>query len=341
MSSSRRHFLVAAGSAATVSLAGCNTLSTTAADVNPNTGLAGDPSAHLDGTPVALAGDADALPAPPTEVAAIADADAVLATASADAATLAGALRDGKTVAFARSGAQTALGDVLARVRDDYRYGRETVRAQTVDPAVAVPRGDTIETYTFVREDGWDDPILDGLGWALGGRLPDCRTFVPEHAAEDDYSPAGAAHVVGRLPSGETYATRTAASVAEQNGERFLRLRATLHAAANDGYAIEEGVRELDLPDDQHIHSMYPNPHTEGGVQVRNESDSTRSTFRVTFTPKTDRARGALTGCGGFRTEGSVAYDHLTSVTWLDDRLLGADRHHGGGTGRGEWHVRA
>lgn len=340
-STDRRRFLAALGTAGATAVAGCAAFATGAPDVDAHTGLDRDASAALEDTPVYLAGETGELPDPPTAADSLAAAEVALATPSADRAALASAFRDGTTVAFARGGCQDALAGLLAAVADDYRYGTETVRARPVDVAVAVPAGDTAATYTFVREGGWPEPVLDPVGWAEHGRLPDCRTFVPEHTNDDEFEHAGAAHVVGRLETGETYASRSVASVARQAGERFVRLRTTLHAAANDGYAVEEAVREADLPDDQRIHELFPNPHTSGGVQVANRSDATRSTFRVEFTPADDRARGALTGCGGFETQGTLAYDHLTSVQWKRDGLLETSRHYGGATGRGEWHLDA
>ncbi|MFC6734511.1 hypothetical protein [Haladaptatus sp. GCM10025893] len=163
--------------------------------------------------------------------------------------------------------------------------------------------------------------MLDPVGWALVGRLPDCDTFVPESSTDDAFQYAGATHLVGRLPTGETYAARSEASVTQQDAGLFVRLRTKLHAAANEGYAVEEAVRETDLPDDQRMHTVYPNPHTKNGVQVANVSDTTRSTFEIEVTPASPRARSALTGCGGFRTKGALAYDYRTSFQWKQDRF--------------------
>ncbi|MFB6269062.1 MAG: hypothetical protein ABEH83_03905 [Halobacterium sp.] len=340
-STNRRRVLAAVGAAGTAAVAGCSALTTSAADVNPGTGLSDDASAALDGVAVSLAGSTEDLPTPPEEADSLADADAVLATPGADRADLAAAFRDGKHVAFAGDGCQRALAALLRAVRADYRYGVEQVRARPVSVAAAVPRDGTAATYTFVREGGWDEPVLDPLGWVEHGRLPECDTFVPEHFKDDEYAAAGAAHVVGRLESGETYASRSVASVNRQDGEQFVRLRSTVHAAANDGYPVEEAVRETDLPDDQRVDSVFPNAHTQQGVQARNTSDSTRATFAVAFTPQSDRARGALTGCGGFQTRGALAYDHLTGFQWKRDRVLCSDRHYAEATGRGEWHLDA
>jgi hypothetical protein len=340
-STSRRRFLTAAGTAGFAGLAGCSAFDGGRPDVDTHSGLADDPSGELETEAVFLAGDPNALPEPPETAASVESADVVLATASADRQSLVDALRDGIPVAFAGGGAQEALVDVLSLAGNDYTFGTETVQARPVDPVVAVPRGDTVATYTLVDEGGWDDPVLDGLGWALGGRVPDCRTFVPESSMDDQFAYAGAAHVAGCLETGEAYASRTVASVSRQGGEQYIRLRTTVSAEANDGYAVDEAVREADLPDDQHLHDAWPNSHSVAGVQVANESIGSRSRFRVTLTPENARARSALAGCGGLQTRGSVAYDHETSVEWKRDELLGASRHYGGGTGRGEWHFDA
>lgn len=211
------------------------------------------------------------------------------------------------------------------------------VRARPVKVVVADPRGDTVETYTFVAEGGWDDPILDPFGWALVGGVPECDTFVPHSSMDEMFEYAGAAHVIGRLPTGETYASRSEGSVSRQDSGLFVRLQTKLHTAANDGYAVEEAVRETDLPDDQHLDSVFPNPHTQNGVQVANVSDTTRSTFAIEVTPDSPRARSALTGCGGFHTEETLAYDYRTSFQWKNDTLLDTNRHYASTTGRGEW----
>jgi len=286
---------------------------------------------------VYLAGDRSELPTPPTTTDSLADADAVLATATANRPTLTRAFRAGKPVAIAGGDATAAVRSLLDSVRADYSFGVETVRARPVSVVVAVPRSDTVETFTVVTEGGWDAPVLDPLGWALVGRVPECDTFVPESSTDDTFEYAGATHVVGRLPTGETYANRSVASVSRQEADRFVRLRTKLHAAANEGYGIEEAVRETDLPDDQRLDSVYPNPHTNDGVQVANVSDSSRSTFEIEVTPASSRARSALTGCGGFQTEGTLAYDYRTSFQWKNDSILDTDRHYGSATGRGEW----
>ncbi|MUV61582.1 hypothetical protein GJ634_13100 [Halobacterium sp. CBA1126] len=310
--------------------------------MNTGSGLAADTSRALNDEAVSLAGDAGDLPEPPHTAEAVADADVVLATASADRAPLTRALRTGKPVAFAGGDAQSALRGLLEDVRGEYTFGVEAVRARPVETAVAVPSGTgTIETYTFVDDGGWADPVLDPLGWALVGRVPDCDTFTPESSMDSAYDYAGAAHVVGRLETGEAYAARTVASVARQDGGQFVRLRTTLHTEANDGYAVEEAGRSADLPDDQRLHSVYPNPHTRNGVRVSNTSDTTRSRFAIELTPASARARSALTGCGGFRTEGTVGYDHRCGFQWKRDRLLGSDRHYATATGRGEWRLDA
>ena len=340
-STSRRRFLAAAGVAGIAGLAGCSALGSGRPEVDTHSDLADDPGGNLDTEAVFLAGDTGDLPEPPETATSVGDADVVLATASADREPLAAALRDGKAVAFASGGAQDALVDVLSRAGDDYTFGTEATRGQPVATVVAVPRGDTVATYTLVDEGGWDDPVLDGLGWALGGRVPECRTFVPESSMDDQFEYAGAATVAGRLPSGEAYACRSVAAVAEQDAGRFVRLRTTLHAEANDGYAVDEAVRGADFPDDQRLDEVWPNAHSRNGVQVANVSDTLRSQFGIEVTPDSDRGRSALTGCGGLQTEGGLAYDHRTSVDWKRDGLLDADRRYAEVTGRGEWHLGA
>jgi len=339
-STNRRRFLAAAGSAGLAGLAGCSALGDDGRpDVNTHSGLAADPGRELETEAVFLAGDASDLPDPPETTDSVADADAVLATASADRQPLVDALRAGTPVAVAGGGAHDAVVDVLSRAGDDYSFGTEAVRGRPVDPVVAVPRGETVATYALVDEGGWDDQVLDGLGWALGGRVPDCRTSVSERSSDGQFAYAGAAHVAGCLETREAYATRTVASVADQDAARFVRLRTTLHAEANDGYAVEEAVREADFPDDQRLDRVWPNPHTSDGVRVANVSDTLRSQFAIEVTPADDRARSATTGCGGLQTEGGLAYDHRTSVRWKRDRVVGADRRYGGVSGRGEWYL--
>lgn len=341
-STNRRQFLAAAGVTGVAGLAGCSAVADDGRpDVDTHSGLTDDPSAELETEAVFLAGDAGDLPDPPETADSIADADVVLATASADRRPLVDALRDELPVAVAGGGARGALVDVLSRAGDDYTFGTETVRGQRVDPVVAVPRGDTVATYALVDEGGWDDPVLDGLGWALGGRVPDCRTFVPERSSDSLFAYAGATHVAGCLETGEAYASRTVSSVSHQDGEQFVRLRTTLHAEANDGYAVEAAVREADFPDDQRLVDVWPNSDRRNDVQVANVSDTLRSQFTIELTPDGDRGRSALTGCGGLQTRGGVAYDHRTTVEWKRDGLVESKRHYGGGTGRGEWHLGA
>lgn len=117
-----------------------------------------------------------------------------------------------------------------------------------------------------------------------------------------------------------------------------MRLRTKLHAAANDWFAIESAARETDLPDDQHLHHVHPNPHARNGVQVANVSDTTRSTFAIEVTPERPRSRRALAGCRGIRTVEKLAYDYRTSFRWKRDRLLNTNRHCAIAPGRGEWH---
>ena len=336
-SNSRRRFLAVAGTTGLAGVAGCTALGSSRPDVNPATGLDQDTSQALDDEAVYVAGDASDLPNPPATTESIVEAGSVLATATADRTKLARAFRAGKPVAVAGGGATAAVHGLLDGVREDYSFGVEMVRARPVKVVVADPRGDTVETYTFVAEGGWDDPILDPFGWALVGRVPECDTFVPESSLDDMFEYAGAAHIVGRLPTGETYTSRSEASVSRQDAGLFVRLQTKLHVAANDGYAVEEAVREADFPDDKRLTDVYPNSHTQNGVQVANVSDTTRSTFTIEVTPASPRAGSALTGCGGFQTEGGLAYDHRTSFQWKRDRLLDTDRHYGSTTGRGKW----
>lgn len=337
MSLSRRRLLAVAGSAALAGGAGCLDSDGGRPDVNPGTGLTQDTSQALDDETVYRLGGDDSLPTPPNATDSLDDATAVLAGVDADRSSLAGALRAGKPVAIAGDGTTDAMGDLLGRVRDEYSFGLEMVRARPVETVVADPRGSTVSTYSFVADGGWDEPVLDPFGWALTGGLPECDTTLPESATEERFEYAGATYVVGHLPTGETYASRSVASVERQDGRTYVALQTRVHAAANDGYAIETAVREADLPDDQHLHSVAPNPHTQNGVQVTNVSDTVRSTFGIELTPDSPRARSALTGCGRFRTEGPLAYDYRTSVRWKRDELLDTDRHYATATGRGEW----
>ncbi len=91
------------------------------------------------------------------------------------------------------------------------------------------------------------------------------------------------------------------------------------------------------VKDDQRLHSVFPNSHTQNGVQVANVSDTTRSSFAIEVTPESPRARSVLTGCGGFRTEETLAYDYRTSFQWTNGGVLDTKRHYGSATGRGEW----
>ena len=336
-SDSRRRFLAVAGTAGIAGVAGCTAFGSSRPDVNPATGLAQDTSQVLDDEAVYVARNDSDLPDPPVTAGSLTEADVVLATPTVDRTKLVRAFRAGKPVAIAGNGATVAMRDLLDSVQADYSFGVEAVNARPVPIAVADPRGDTVETYTFVAEGGWDDPTLDPLGWALVGHVPECDTFVPESSSDDTFEYAGAAHIVGRLPTGETYASRSEASVSRQDAGLFVRLRTELHAAANDGYAVGKAVRETDLPDDQRLDEIYPNLHTQHGVQIANVSDATRSTFAIEVTPASPRARSALTGCGGLQTAGGLAYDHRTSFQWKRDRLLDTDRHYGSATGRGEW----
>lgn len=258
--------------------AGCGTLATELPDVQTNTGLDRDTSAALDGEPVYRAGNASSLPVPPTPADSLAVATVALATADADIAPLVDALREGTAVAFAGDGAPDGLRALLDAVADEFHYGVESVHGRPHGPLVAVPRGETVETFWFVREGGWTDPVLDPLGWALDGRVPDCQTFVPERSDDSQYARLGAAWVAGRLPSGETYAARTRGYRYAGDGDvRQLRLRTTLHAAANDGYPVAEARRVADFPNDRQLSNSFPNPHERGGVAVANRSDRSTS----------------------------------------------------------------
>lgn len=337
MPSSSRRFLAAAGTADFVGAAGCIALRGRRPDVDSATGLTQDTSHALEDETVYLAGEGSDLPTPSTTTESLDDATAVLATATAEQEQLEQGFRAGKPVAIAGNGATAALRRLLDSARPDYTAGLEMMRARPVSLIVADPRGDTVETYTFVAEGGWDDPILGPFGWALVGRIPECDTFVPESSMDDLFEYAGATHLVGRLPTGEAYVSRSEASISQKDAGRFVRLQMKLHATANDGYGIEQAVRESDLPDDQHLDDVYPNPHTQNGVQIANHSDTTRSTSAIKITPDSSRARSALTGCGGFRTEGTLAYDFRTSVRWKREGFLDSDRRYGNATGRGEW----
>jgi hypothetical protein len=334
----RRTALRVGGLALSGALAGCIALSGGRPDVNPATGLAQDTSHALETTPVFPAGDGD-LPEPPSTASSLADAEVALATPDAERPRLAEAFRDGTAVAFAGGDAPEALASLLAAVGEEFDYGVETVAGRPVGTAVAVPRGDVVDSYQFVAEGGWDDGVLDPLGWALVGRMPECSTFVPERSSDSQYAPAGSAWVVGRLPTGETYASRTVGS--RYVGDwRFFRLRTTLHAAAGDGYDVATARRVADFANDESLTEWFPNPHERGGVAVSNHSDPVEERLDVSFSPASDRTRAALTGCCGARTDGAFAYDHRTSWTWRREGLLDAESRHGGGSGRGEWHVR-
>jgi len=326
---------VAAGS-----LAGCAALSSTPPDVETNTGLDGDSSTGLEEVPVFLAGDEENLPAPPTTTDALADAEVALATPGASIAPLAEAFRAGTAVAFAGGGSQAALAALLDSAREAYDYGIETVKGRPVGVSVADPRGDAADTFQLLREGGWGDPVLDPLGWALDARIPDCGTFVPESTADDQYVPAGSAWIAGRLPSGETYAARTRATKHADGDTRRLRLRTAVHAAANEGYPVAEAGRVADFPNDENLLELFPNPGERNGIGVSNRSGPIEERLEVSFSPVSDDARGALTGCCGLTTAGEYAYDHRMRWIWTDDGLLGSESRYGGGSGRGEWHVR-
>jgi hypothetical protein len=336
----RRTALRLGGVALAGSVAGCAAVSGSPPDVDPHTGLDSDASAALDGRPVALAGDADALPTPPTRADSLDDAEACLATPDAPTAALADAFREGTVVAFAGDGASAALASLLDAVADDYHHGQETVGARPLGPAVAVPWDDTVDTFQFVRDGGWDRPVLDPVGWALHHNLPECDTFVPEHTADSQYEALGAAWLAGRLPTGETYAARTEGSRYAGDGDvRRLRLRTTVHAAATGGHAVAKVRRVTDFPNDASLADWFPNSHERGGVSVANRSDPVDERLDVTFSPADAGARGALTGCCRATVGRTLRYDHRTRWVWTREGLLSSDSRFGGGTGYGAWHV--
>ncbi|MFB6120683.1 MAG: hypothetical protein ABEJ68_06155 [Halobacteriaceae archaeon] len=332
----RRSLLRCGAPAVLGAVAGCSALATDAPNVNPSTGLDQDTSAALDDRPVARLGDVAALPAPPAETDALSDARVALATADADVARLADAMRDGTTVAFAGPECQAALRTVLTTVGDDFHYGVESISGRPVELVVAEPRGDAVATYQFVAEGGWDDPILDPLGWALVGRTPECDTFVPERSDADAFARLGATHVAGRLPTGETYASRTVGH--EREGQ--LRLHTAVHAASSGGYPVAETRRVADFPNDGALAKWFPNPHEQNGVEASNHSDPVAERLDVSFSPTGDRTRGAMTGCCGVTATDALGYDYALRCRWTRDGLFGSNTRHGGAEGRGEWHVR-
>lgn len=113
-----------------------------------------------------------------------------------------------------------------------------------------------------------------------------------------------------------------------------------MHSDSNTGFAVEEASRVAGFPNDESLLDWFPNPHERDGVEVTNRSDPIENRLTVSFSLATDTARGALTGCCGVTTDGSYAYDHRTRWIWAESGLLGSKRHYGGGSGRGEWHVR-
>lgn len=338
-SSSRRGLLTAVASSSIFGIAGCSALENGRPDVNPATGLQQDTSQALDDEAVYVAGEGGGLPTPPTTAEELDSADAVLASASTARNELVEAFRSGKPVAVGGQGATSAVQGFLKDVRAEYSFGVEKVRGRPVPVVVADPRGDTVETYTFIDDGGWKNEVLDPFGWALVGRVPESDTAVPESSMDDSFEYVGAAHIVGRLSTGESYVSQSKASVSRGDGGRSVRLRTKLHAAANDGYAIESVRREADFADDERLQRVYPNPHTRNGVQVANVSDTLRSTFGIEATPANAESRSALTASGGLRTDGVLSYDHRTSFKWKRDDLLETDRHYGSSSGRGEWAI--
>lgn len=216
-SSSRRHFLTPASTAGLLASTGSIGFGRSRPDVNTATGLAQDTSQALNDEEVYLAGDRWDFPTPPMTVERVEDADVVLATSTIDSTVLTRAVENVKTVAIAGDGATATMRGLLDGVGEEYSFGVETVRARPVSVVATVPHRETLDTYTFVAEGGWADSVLDPLGWALVGRVPDCATFVAESSLDDAFASVGATHVVGRLPTGETYAARSGASVSRQD----------------------------------------------------------------------------------------------------------------------------
>jgi len=150
----RRSTLRLGGLALAGGLGGCSALATGPSDVDPNTGLDGNPQSSLAGRPVHLAGDTGELPQPPSTSDSLAGAEIALATPGAAKEPLAGAFRDGTAVAFAGGAASDALATLLGAVAEEYHFGNETVEGRPVDTTVAIPRGETAATFRFVREGG-------------------------------------------------------------------------------------------------------------------------------------------------------------------------------------------
>lgn len=340
MVSSRRELLASLGAAGLAALAGCSDLlGGDDAPDNP-TGLDDTTGAALDGTPVYLAGNAGSLPDPPTKTDSLSEARVAIATPDADPGALADALAGGTTVAFAGDGAADALQGVLKGVGDDYRYGTETVKDRPVAAVVAVPRSSTLDTFHFVDEGGWDDPVLDSVGWTFSSSIPECQTTVPSTALGAGFSSAGTATVAGRLGTGETYLSRTTAQVRRvDDGGRRVRFDTAMHAARVGGYATARARRVADVANDETVDGWYPETGNEAGLSMTNRSDLVENRLDVAFEPTTDESRADFTGCCGFNAAGTVGYDHQTTWAFEKDTLLESDRRTGGGIGRGEWHV--
>lgn len=338
---SRRRYLAALGSAsvATTGIAGCAALGSS--DVTPPD--AESPASRLDGYAVYVDGD---VPSPPETADDLGSADAALVDAAvADVPRLAGAVRDGTPVAFAavgsgRRGAVGALRELLAAVRGDYRYGFEALHGRPVTVTAVVPHGETLDTYSFVDEGGWGSPPLAGLGWALGGRLPECDVGAPEDLT-DPWTHLGGAYVVGKLSSGERYASRIRAAATTQKGTTYLRVVNALTAAAG-GYPVGRIRREIDLANDLEMNDSGPNSYTRNGGSLRNESDMITETGRITVEPASESARRQLTGCFAFEAEypadaTDLGYDFRSDWRWTDRGLLSDDHRYAGGDGRGTW----
>lgn len=340
MPATRRDILSLLGTASLTGLAGCSDLLGSGQTSEHDTGLDENTATALDGTPVYLAGDVANLPTPPTTTDSLDEARVAIATPTADSDSLADALRNGTTVAFAGENAPNALQTVLGAVSDEYRYGTETVKGRPVGTAVAVPRSDTIDTLHFVDEGGWDDPVLDPIGWTFSGRIPDCETVVAGDPTESKFDLAGTATLVGRLESGETYLSRTMARVRpDGNDGRLVRFDTTMHAAATGGYNVAEARRVADVANDETVRALFPNSHEKSGVEVSNNSDPIENRLDASFAPTTDETRTDFAGCCGFTADAAVGYDHRTTWSWKKNSLIGSNDRSGGGSGRGEWHV--
>lgn len=205
---------------------------------------------------------------------------------------------------------------------------------------VAIPRSNTLDTFHFVDEGGWDDTVLDSVGWTFSGSIPECQTSVPSAALGAGSSLAGTATVAGRLGTGETYLSRTATKIRRvDDGGRRVRFDTAMHAARTGGYATGQARRVADVANDEAVDGWSRETSDEAGLSMTDNSDAVENRLDVAFEPTTDDSRAAFTGCCGFNAAGAVGYDHRTTRTEETDTLLESDRRSGGGTGRGEWYV--